>query len=460
VSRARSLGLLACVSLASTAVQAQVVDSIPAHTRFIIPSRVLHEDREINVHTPVGYQDSRERYPVLYMPDGGMDEDFPHVVNTVDSLIALHRIPPTIVVGIPNTERRRDLTGPTTMVSDRTIAPRVGGSAAFRRFIRTELIPEIRHRYRTSRETAIIGESLAGLFIVETFLREPDLFQRYIALSPSLWWNADALVREAVTLAPQVSKYRFFFLAAANEPGIEQNSADLAAVFRTWLPAEVGFVYEARPELEHSTIFRREGPAAMAQALAQYPRGGGSNARQVGALEARCGTPELELRGVRARWGTPDSIVTGRADPIWAYEWGALRLFLTTRAGMVHDWHVAGVVTRKEAWTNWRRVGRHGAADRVENYLVGHPATSKTRAYALYRGCLQPGMTEEEVVAGWDRPTERRPATATGVTLVWGYGVEGQYDWARFEGDSLVDNGYNAGAYEPGAVDSPSGIPR
>src|SRR5437868_9376185 len=115
--------------------QAQVVDSIPAHARFVITSRVLHEERAINVHTPAGYEGSRDRYPVLYMPDGGLDEDFPHVVNTVDSLIALGKIPPMLVVGIPNTERRRDLTGPTSVKSDSAIAPRVGGSAAFRRFI-------------------------------------------------------------------------------------------------------------------------------------------------------------------------------------------------------------------------------------------------------------------------------------------------------------------------------------
>lgn len=44
----------------------------------------------------------------------------------------------------------------------------------FRKFIRDELMPEIRGRYRTTAETAIVGESLAGLFVVETFLLEPE----------------------------------------------------------------------------------------------------------------------------------------------------------------------------------------------------------------------------------------------------------------------------------------------
>jgi predicted alpha/beta superfamily hydrolase len=76
---------------------------------------------------------------------------------------------PVILVGIENTERRRDLSGPTENPEDKKVAPRVGGSAAFRTFLRMELIPLISAKYRTTRERAIIGESLAGLFTVETF---------------------------------------------------------------------------------------------------------------------------------------------------------------------------------------------------------------------------------------------------------------------------------------------------
>jgi len=101
---------------------------------------------------------------------------------------------PFILVGIENTERRRDMTGPTENADDKKIAPRVGGSEAFRRFIGQELIPRVKARYRTTRESAIVGESLAGLFVVETFLLEPSLFDTYIAFDPSLWWNNRKLV--------------------------------------------------------------------------------------------------------------------------------------------------------------------------------------------------------------------------------------------------------------------------
>ena len=115
-------------------------DPVPVHDTFTVASRALGEARPINVYTPPQYHAAAEaRFPVLYMPDGGIDEDFPHVVKTIDSLIALGAIRPVLVVGIPNTQRRRDLTGPTRVAADSAIAPRVGGSAAFRSFLDSEL---------------------------------------------------------------------------------------------------------------------------------------------------------------------------------------------------------------------------------------------------------------------------------------------------------------------------------
>lgn len=247
----------------------QPADKIPVHVTFVINSRELSEPRTINVYTPPSYSaPSVDSLPVLYMLDGGLAEDFPHVVNTIDSLIALRQIAPVIVVGIENTERRRDLTGPTAVASDSTIAPHVSGSAAFRSFIRGELIPEVRRRYRTNDETAIVGESLAGLFIVETFLLEPELFRRYIALDPSLWWNGGALVTGAgVQLDRAKVGHRTLFLASASEPTIVEPTARLVSVLKEHHPAWLTWSYEPRPDLEHGTIFRAVAPGAFVKAL-------------------------------------------------------------------------------------------------------------------------------------------------------------------------------------------------
>lgn len=248
---------------------AYTADSL-AHETLTIQSMVLGETRTINVYMPPGYASDTAAFAVLYMLDGGMAEDFPHVAMTIDSLIRLKRIPPVLVIGIENTERRRDLTGPTTVAKDSTIAPRVGGSAAFRDFIRDELIPEVKRRYRTTDRTAIVGESLAGLFVVETLLQEPGLFRGYIALSPSLWWNDGASVRTAESHVSSLrGPQRVLYLAAANEPQIAEGTAELAALLKVTQPAGLVLFYVPRPDLAHDTIFRTLAPSAFTRVLGE-----------------------------------------------------------------------------------------------------------------------------------------------------------------------------------------------
>ena len=244
-------------------------DPVPAHDTFTIVSKAVGEARLINVHVPAGYASAGTmRFPVLYLPDGGTDEDFPHVVNTVDSLIALHRIRPVIIVGIPNTRRRRDLTGPTRVPADSAIAPSVGGSARFRRFIAGELIPAVEARYRTTAERSIVGESLAGLFVVETFLEEPALFRHYVALDPSLWWNDGALIDSApAMLAGRDTTPRSLFLASSSQPELAAGTRRLARLLDAIPPGQLTWVCTPRPDLTHATIFRAVGPGALAFAL-------------------------------------------------------------------------------------------------------------------------------------------------------------------------------------------------
>jgi predicted alpha/beta superfamily hydrolase len=228
---------------------------------FIIQSKTLGETRRINVYLPPIYKDSVSvRLPVLYMPDGGMGEDFLHVAGLVQVSVGNGTMRPYILVGIENTQRRRDLTGPTQNTEDRKIAPQVGGSAAFRKFIRTELMPVIEARYRTTKETAIVGESLAGLFIVETFFLEPDLFDTYIAIDPSLWWNDHALVDSAAArLRADNFGKRTLFLANSSQD-IDQRTKVLADTLEKYAPADLTWYYQPMMAETHATIYH---PAAL-----------------------------------------------------------------------------------------------------------------------------------------------------------------------------------------------------
>ena len=229
---------------------------------FTINSSVMSEIRRINVYMPPGYaSSSKASFPVLYMPDGGMAEDFLHVAGLVQVSVGNETMRPFLLVGIENTERRRDMTGPTENEEDKKIAPRVGGSATFRKFIRNELMPQIKMRYHTTDETAIVGESLAGLFVVETFLLEPDLFDIYIAFDPSLWWNNQKLINGAAArlrLRPKMEKTLYF--ASSGDKGITEITQPLADLLGKNAFAGVKWHYEKMPNEKHSTIYH---PAAL-----------------------------------------------------------------------------------------------------------------------------------------------------------------------------------------------------
>ncbi|MFL6333367.1 MAG: alpha/beta hydrolase [Pyrinomonadaceae bacterium] len=255
--------LLACTALAHAQARAasdERAAPLAFGETFTIHSGILRETRRINVYVPPGYKESAEtRLPVLYMPDGGLAEDFLHVAGLVQVSVGNGTMRPFLLVGIENTRRRRDLTGPTDNENDKKIAPRVGGSEAFRRFIRDELMPQVRRRYRTTNERAIVGESLAGLFVVETFLLEPELFDTYLAFDPSLWWNNQKLVGEAGgLLRARLKTGKTLYLASSGED--TEATPRLADVLGKEAPPGLRWHYEKMPDEKHSTIYH---PAAL-----------------------------------------------------------------------------------------------------------------------------------------------------------------------------------------------------
>jgi len=225
----------------------------PAELTLTVQSKTLGEKRVINVYLPPDYAKGSARYPVLYMLDGGLGEDFPHVAGSVDVSIKNAVIRPVIVVGIENTERRRDLIGPTTVADEQRAAPHAGGTARFRTFLRDEVKPLIAARYRVTNESALIGESLAGLFVVETFLVEPTLFDGYIAADPSVWWNEQAVIHDVnARLAAWSAGAKALYIATSEE---QEGITALLAALRIVAPAGVTWTYEPMPSEHHNTIF-------------------------------------------------------------------------------------------------------------------------------------------------------------------------------------------------------------
>ncbi len=232
-------------------------DPIPKHDHFSIQSNEVNEKRVINVWLPPIYEESDMALPVLYMPDGGVKEDFPHIANTLSKLLANKNIPPFILVGIENTDRRRDLTGFSETEEDAQYCPLTDGAKKFRAFIASELMPEINKRYRTQNKKGIIGESLAGLFVMETFLQHPETFDFYIAMDPSLWWNDYYLVKQSEQLlAALPNKELKLWFAGSDAKDISIYTNNLAKVLTQKQPQQLSWKYEDEPGEQHHTIFR------------------------------------------------------------------------------------------------------------------------------------------------------------------------------------------------------------
>ncbi len=235
----------------------QYNDPIPKHDTFKIESKQVGETRIINVWTPPTYQEGNEKYPVLYMADGGIKEDFPHIANTISKLIDEKSISPIILVGIENTERGRDLTGYSESEYDAQFCPQTDGAKNFRAFITQELMTKINNKYRTSEKKGIIGESLSGLFVMETFMQHPESFDFYIAFDPSLWWNDHYLVRNSDNLFGKFpDKEIKLWFAGSSAEDISQYTNELNKVLESNAPNKLKWKYSDEPKEKHNTIFR------------------------------------------------------------------------------------------------------------------------------------------------------------------------------------------------------------
>jgi predicted alpha/beta superfamily hydrolase len=158
-------------------------------------SSVLNEKRAVWIHLPKSYEDSAsKRYPVIYLLDGDL---FFHALVAIQRSYSGGRqplMPECIIVGVMNTDRTRDLT-PTKSAFRRDGKrydgdPEMGGgSESFTDYLCKELRSKINKAYRTNGTNILVGHSFGGLFALTTLFRHPELFDSYVALDPSFWWD-------------------------------------------------------------------------------------------------------------------------------------------------------------------------------------------------------------------------------------------------------------------------------
>lgn len=248
------LGVFVLLVLSSSAAFAQYAGG---PTKLAIKSSVLGEDRTILVRTPAGYEKSKIAYPVLYMTDG--DAHIGHTASTIEFLVRNARMSDMIVVGITNTDRTRDLTPTKATGPNADQFPTAGGAEKFLKFIETEVIPEIEKNYRAQPYRVLAGHSFGGLFAINALITRPELFNSYVAVSPSLQWSDEATLKRAEEFFKTRKELKAtLFASLGNEPGAIGKSFE---AFKQMLAkAQVkGFEFEAQQMMDedHGSVVLR-----------------------------------------------------------------------------------------------------------------------------------------------------------------------------------------------------------
>lgn len=280
--------------------------------KLVVHSDVLGEDRTILVRVPEAYGRSSGRYPVLYVLDG---EYFTQqAVSAVQFLSELgyergqHPIPEMIVVGVVNVDRDRDYT-PTHAPSQgggRLSFPTSGGAAAFTRFLERELVPFVDSAYRTTPHRVLSGWSLGGLFTVHTFLTSPKLFSRYLAISPSLWWDDSVDVKDTrrrLRDGDTLSSKRIVITLGALEGGDMDGAVrrDFVPLLAGQRRRSVNYTFVEIPGENHNHVPYKAYLDGLTALYADW---------MVPSAMLRQGTASVQafFRDLSIRWGSPVSV--------------------------------------------------------------------------------------------------------------------------------------------------------
>jgi predicted alpha/beta superfamily hydrolase len=191
-----------------------------------VNSEILQESRNIFIYTPEGYEESNLKYPTLYVTDGA--ENYLISTAIVNFLSRIQRIPPMIIVGIPNMDRNRDLS---PLFIEGTSDQGEGDN--FLNFLKDELIPYLDNTYRTNNYRILFGHSLGGVFANYTLITKPELFNAYITASPYLMYNDGFILKEAESKIDNLLKSRNqLYIALGNEPAYHESLNNYTALLK------------------------------------------------------------------------------------------------------------------------------------------------------------------------------------------------------------------------------------
>ncbi|MDP9956175.1 putative alpha/beta superfamily hydrolase [Epilithonimonas hungarica] len=239
--------------------QNPVIEDLKIGEKVTLNSKILNEKRTLNIYLPQTF-DKTKSYPVIYILDGSMNEDFLHLVGLQQFFNMQFKMPDFIIVGIANVDRKRDFTFHTDLKDLQKDYPTTGHSDKFIEFVEKELQPFINQNYKTESTRYLIGQSLGGLLATEILLKKPELFTHYFIISPSLWWDNESLYNEASKLiSQQKDEKRFVYISVGkNEHKLMVKEADgLYQILKNSGKKKLKLEYKLMTEDNHATILHK-----------------------------------------------------------------------------------------------------------------------------------------------------------------------------------------------------------
>ena len=251
----------------------KTVDNVAKKNQIVIGqiesihSEILDESREFWIHIPESAKDSstyKTKYPVLYLLDG--PSNFNSVTGIIEHLSNNMVVPEMIIVGIANTNRSLDMT-PTKVdvdfMSGDSIQYASGGGNKFLDFIEKELVPHVEKTYPATTYKTFVGHSFGGLSVINALINRKELFNNYVAIDPSLWWDNRAFLNVADTILTK-NKFnkRALYVGVANtmESGMDikkvQNDSVPDTYFTIHIKSLLQFVNSLDRKKDNGLLFK------------------------------------------------------------------------------------------------------------------------------------------------------------------------------------------------------------
>ncbi len=208
----------------SSAQQSESIISVGTLDSLYSPT--LKETRKLWVYVPdIDTSRYTDKLPVVYLLDGNVY--FYSMTDYLMFLSSKRKCPKMIIIGIPNEtseNRTRDLTTShvTSTGADSNEVKTSGGAENFTMFLEKELMPYIEKRYPASTNRMLVGHSNGGLFAINAMINHPNLFNYYVVIDPSMWWDNRKLLKQTEKALKQ-NKFdnKMLYLAIANDAGMD-----------------------------------------------------------------------------------------------------------------------------------------------------------------------------------------------------------------------------------------------